>query len=315
MNYFIVDTSFQMLCAIEAREAMAKGQINRLFIEARGADEGRALNLEQILALNDGAWSSIDISKFPRYPGAKRSIVRLTNLLRLRIRYGKADLCFAGTFREKWVRRIARILSNGRLVRLDDGISSLPAIKTLRSAGSPITTHPLAFSMFHNLNDGPSIAANTFSNLRGKAISAEIDSELGWIIGGAYSESGIMPEAREIAIISKLIQASGRKRILYCPHRADLPQKLDLVKRLGIEVADLGPTFEMRLLQSSVRPAWIGGIASTALLMSRLLMPNLTVAAIRLQSPMTGTLNAFEEQAQVMGIVLIPEESGTSAAQ
>lgn len=308
MNYFIVDTSFQMLCAIEAREAMAHGQVNRLLIEARGANEGRELNLEQIIALDDGKWASIDISAYPRYRGFRRSLARLWELLRIRRKYGRADCCISGLYSNVWAKRIAHILSGDRLIRLDDGTATITELQALRADGLHKYRFPVAFSIFYKPGDAPAIQQNTFKVLRGHAVEGYIDPTLVWLVGGAYAEAGLLEIEREVSILQSLASSARDRSVLYLPHRADREEKLARLGALGIRVAAFGPTFETRLLSSKNRPARICGIASTALLTGRLLSPESTVCAVRLSPTPNRAYDVFADQAETMGLIVLTED-------
>lgn len=307
MNYFIVDTSFHMLAAIEARDVLARSQVNRLVVEARGATQGRALNLQQILALDDGKWDSIDVCRFPRHAGIRRSTVRLWRMLRIRLRHGSAETCYIATLSESWARRFARVLGSTRTIRLDDGTASIRPIQLLRDLGLDQTPQPRAFSMFHRPGDGPGIVANRFARLKSRASEGSVDPTLVWMIGGAYTEALVLSRERELSIFSRLHSLSDGANCIYLPHRADSSQKLDQIGALGITVAPPGPTFETRLLEAAKRPGWICGIGSTALLTSKLLFPDIRVSAVRLLPSPNRDYDAIYDQAGVMGIELIQE--------
>lgn len=314
LNYFVVDTAFQQLCAIEAREALALGELNRLVIEARGGAEGRELNLKQILALDDGGWESVDVLVFPRSKGPRRSIFRLLKLLKIRFKYGRGDKLFAGTLSSSWVRRIAGLLGVRKVVRLDDGSASIPFVRKFRLKSDDAPRNDYLFTVFHRDDDEADIIRNDFNTLKRSAVSGStIDDALVWLVGGAYAEARFLTLERELEIFRKLVAKSRSARIIYFPHRADRASKLDLIAAMGVNIAPEGNTFERRLLDEKQLPSRICGIASTALIMARILKPNITVCAVSLDPAPNKAYSDIMDEARFMGVEILDELSGSQS--
>lgn len=314
LNYFVVDTAFQHLCAIEARRVMACGELNRLVVEARGGSEGRELNLKQILALVDDGWDSVDVLVYPRSKGPRRSVVRWVNLLTIRLKYGRGDRLFAGTLSTSWVRRIARIFGANRVVRLDDGTASISLVREFRLNSDASPRGWSVFTIFRRATDGTNIIRNDFETLKRSAVSgSEVDDGLVWLVGGGYTEAGLLTLEREIEILKKLVAESRNARIFYFPHRADELRKLNMISELGVTIALEGNTFERRLLDETLLPGRIYGIASTALIMARLLVPNIKIYAVRLDPPPKKIYTEIVEELRVMGIEILEESSSMSS--
>ena len=309
MNFFVVDTAFQMICAIEARDVFSKGQKNRLVIEARGAREGREGNLNQILRLVDADWNSVDISTYPRGKGVKRSAARLLSLLKFRYKYGSAKTLYIGTNSSSWVKRISLILGSQSIVRLDDGTATIELAHEARSSN---TAPPWSlFTIFYRSGDSAHIKHNKLEWLRStKNKQFKVDPNLSWIIGGAYSEAKLLTLEREIEILKTLIvSCRDKKRIVYLPHRSDEDHKLKMIKNLGVDIDAQEAAFENRLLSNAILPSKILGISSTALFTAKILTPSIDIYAVKLEPPPKAIYQKIAEEAESIGIKVLNESA------
>lgn len=308
MNYFVVDSAFQMLCAIEARDRLAPGERNILVVEARGAAEGREANRDQILALDDGGWAGVEVLVFPRFRGPRRSATRLMNLARLIARHGRAARVFIGTYSGDWARRTARILGR-HMVRIDDGIGSLTIVEDLRRTGGGTGPEPVLFTLFQRDGDGPGIVRNEFATLRASATPGQWrDPGLTWLLGGAYAEAKVLSLADELALFAFLARRHAGTERIYLPHRADAPAKLARIAAMGVAVMPQGLALESRLLREQRLPARVAGVISTVLFTTRRLQPEIVVEAVHIESPARDWLPMAYRLAGEFGITVLEQD-------
>lgn len=281
-DYYVVDTAFQLLCAIEARAEFGTGRESHLVIDARGGADGRERNLDQMRALIDADWHSVSYNIYPRKKGARRSLVRFRAALATRLRHGRAARLFCGIASDKWVRLYGRLYGAAQVIRTDDGTATIFALRDLRARAWAPDAPLEAYSIFAHSGDPGVIRQNPLRRLSARRRTDQrITAGLVWLIGGAYSETAVLSAEDELHLFTAIRNRYAGHVLQYLPHRDDSDEKLARLRDMGLSIAAHGPNLETRLLEASELPAEIAGIASTALFTARLLQPDLRVCALR----------------------------------
>lgn len=325
-NLFLVESPLQALVAVELSlkfEDQTSGIIYNL-----SRDPARERQDEQIISVIElGVWKYKELYKRPKTKGIFWHIDFKKEISRLKFCFeGNVEKLFFGEFRSQWM-HIARLaISPDKYILMDDGAATLIAksryidqgifypenlwkkssyakrlVRSLiyRGLFNPKQRcRPVSFASAF-LKDQSEFTVD-FSYIRSKRINL-IKSNSGVVLprkafffGSKYSEAGIITCNYELYFISQVIGFYKNKGLdlVYCAHRAESEEKLDLIRALG-SVKVLRPDLpaELFLLECDKEVAEIGAAYSSVINSLGLVFPEKPIISFRLNNEDVNPIN------------------------
>lgn len=293
-NLFIIESPFQLVNAIEAREKFKVDDkhAHLLIISATGAS-----TYNQILKVLDYySWSNFHIIQFQIE--SKGSIyfntintIRKVKRLYKNIRFQQA---FIGDVRSHFSRAVLNYIDKERIYVLDDGNASIlfinntlnrdhkqktsrnrisQAIYSLFDIDVSISKNIIFFTQYYKLFEDKEhsfeVIPNQFSFLREALSKKKICKEI-LFLGNNTPELKYIDQEVYLKKLSQAFDFLFNKypdvQIYYVPHRREDSKKIELIHaNFGVEIKQFEMPFELALITSKSLPIVICSFFSTAL--------------------------------------------------
>jgi len=282
MSLFIIESPFQLLCAIEAKEHF-KTLNNTLII----LDTGEKNNLLQIKnLLNLSHWNIVNIIPF-----SSNKLITFLKSIQLVHKFKKNKLhnLFIGEFRSEtmWlfvtnVKYVnSYLLDDGshtihlqnntfnNLLQYNKGINSVKKylLKIMFLNGLDRTVMNL-FTIydFENKYLNQNIIKNNFNFINTKIDEKFNSNQNIYFIGSNMVENDMLDEDYFFDILKKILKYYGtNKPIIYIPHRREQEYKLKKIEELDVQIKLIDVPIEIYFLLNQIKPNHIASFASTAL--------------------------------------------------
>lgn len=205
-----------------------------------------------------------------------------------------AEKLFIGDFRFDWMSYARCAIRPARTILLDDGAATVTVHERYFQRGiywpetnhkglkglvkkllytpyydSHIASTPIDVFTCYNLRPSRSqvIIKNEYSLLKKKTLRSAVKNHQAFYLGSKYSEAKIMSLANELFFLKLCFEFYLRRNVnvSYIPHRDDSPEKLDAIKKLGVEIRHLGVPAEIYFSTTTEMPLYVGGAYTSAL--------------------------------------------------
>ena len=278
-NTFIVNSPFQLLCAVEARSVLCTGQLNHLIILRM--ERIGSLGHRQFLNIIDSNWHSVTFIDFENKRGIARHLQKLRLFAQL-AKPRKPARIFIGNGRLAWLRTISQFVTHN-IVELDDGAASIRILSDARQKAVKISSSKLThFSLFSDEADEPWAKKNTLSVLaQFRSLLPRSDGTEVYAVGQKLSEESFLSLDSELIAWRAFSDRFPGRVIVYIPHRGDSSQKIARIKDLGFCVRDISLPLEQHLATVSEAPAAIGSFFSTTLFTTKHIDPSIQRVSLR----------------------------------
>ena len=246
-NLYLVESPFQLISAIEARETFGKGTILIRYSGLKNND----LQLKKIIEFYNlsNIWElKINVNK---------TILDYLKIAFFKIKPFNYNKLFLGNLESGFLNIITKKFKQKDIILLDDGAKSI-----YLQASFDSSNFYNFFTMF-NLKSLPNqkIEINNFKYLKSKIHNNNLSDDI-IFIGAKLSEIGLIKEDYYLDILSKLLKKY--KNIIYIPHREESFDKLAKIEKMGIKIKYLNLPIE--LIGTQTIPKKVISFYSTALI-------------------------------------------------
>ena len=291
-NVFIVNSPFQVLCAIEAREVFCKGALNILVVLLMDA-EG-TLGDTQLRSLTADGWGDVLYVPYGSKKGLRRELAKPAIVAQILARHGRVQRVFVGNGRLTWLLAAGRLIGDTTL-QLDDGAASIRILSSRAAEPPAAAPGTQFFSIFALPEHAPWAQRNTLSTLREARRSRPFtQGSHALLVGQKLSEDGQITLSEELFLWKTYMDQSKASLFRYIPHRGDSTQKLTALQSMGVEIVNPPVPFELFLVRVTEIPAAIASFYSTTLFTSAMLLPGVATHAIQFAQRNTAPARAEE---------------------
>lgn len=296
MNFFIVESPFQLLSAIEANNYYSNEE--NILIIKYAPEKSNSKNNEQLKLLKSLIiWSKIiEIENSSSFLMANLKLV--FQIKEIQNKFTHIDKIFIGEYRSWFMRQYFNILNPISCFALDDGNmtielqkSYIPTgkyyeIKTWKSVLKRLL-HKLILLFFKSkqvknrldinlftcfdlkpYSEKQTLIKHSFEYLKKQNKSKEVLKNVVYFFGGNLSETGVISEENEIRELIEIQKYYVEKNIklIYLPHRRESIKKLDyLENELNIEFRYSTYPAEVEFIIMDALPQYLASFMSTAL--------------------------------------------------
>lgn len=291
-NLFIVESPFQLLSAIEARN-MYTEDFCVLIIKY---DAKNKISNKQMFSLKNFIYWDNIIEIKPLFFNQEAKISLFILLLKNALSKNNYYRIFIGEFRSIWMRSFINTLNPKEHFVLDDGNVIIELQKKYLSMGSyPHTSKwddllwkcgrliisvlhinyskNSEFDLFTCFNIIPNsqkqkVLKHNFEYLKLNSQNKEIKKHTVYFFGGNLSETGIISEDEEISLLNKIIKyyRTNNYTFIYIPHRRENVKKIKRINDcLGSKILRFKYPAEYEFIISKSHPEIISSFFSTAL--------------------------------------------------
>lgn len=261
MALFLVESPFQLLCALEAEDHFKFSEsyfLIRLSGEKRNDEQLLRLSNEflkeknyKILFIRSKKKSLKDYARFFLYKGF--FFVRLL----------RAEKIFVGNIESRFLNYLIKGISKNKIILLDDGAKTL--IIHTKYADNKCYNLFTIYDLMPYKNQ--KIYKNQFLRLKRNFSNYEVETEV-LFLGTKLTELGFVTHQQYISYLKKIVDYFDTKKIIYIPHRGEDINKL---KTLQTEIPQLSITklnfpVELYGLNFFKKPSIVASFYSTALL-------------------------------------------------
>ena len=293
-NLFIVESPLQALVAVEL-SLQFTGQKNGVISRLSG--KGRERNNEQICkVLEWGNWSFKDTVEFSSKGGILWHLDARRYILQIKERFrNEVGNLFLGEFRSQWMHSVRSVIDPESTILMDDGAVIVAVNKKYlkngifyprdifhdtRNIKSKIKNLFFLGLLEDQVLSKPLLTASAFLEddadylidfsgvLKNKKYDCVGSGKIAYFFGSKYSEAGILSRDYELNFISRIREyyESRDLKFLYCAHRDESFEKLDLLKLVhGVNVVLPDLPAELFLLENSEMIGAIGAAYSSVI--------------------------------------------------
>ncbi len=291
-NLFIVETPFQLMSAIEAKNYF-NATLNDLLIYYSLSVRNNA-QIDNLLTLSN--WDRIIRVKSIKQP--KLSLIRnLFVLKKMQVENDAYDKIFIGEFRNGIFRLFLCTLAHNDQYLLDDGTATIEIQNDYLTGKINYVNesfrYKLILSFFsyksHCINkinlftcfdlkphDDQKIVKNKFSTLRKLASEdVKICSNDVYFLGGDYLEKNYVSENYYLETLKKIRQYYGDNKIIYIPHRGEDEKNILKIMQIdGFAIERFSNIAEVEFVLRNIYPRIIASFCSTALYTLQIIFQN-----------------------------------------
>jgi hypothetical protein len=258
-NILIVESPFQVICAVEAIKYYELGDDFQLVTRLTGTSADRQLiSTVKFYNIDEARVHYIRVSLKKGFLDA----IKITYWL-VFFSFKKIDTIFVGNYDSKFINFILRGVNEHKKILLDDGI------KTLTWVANKKYIDYVWFSCFNIEGHGLlKVDKNGFKYLKG-LVEERCDSEFDFFIGSPIVEVGLLNLSVYISVIKSVIKNNGCRRLIYIAHRRESEEKIEELRPF-IDVLCLDYPIELFCAKNS-KPKKFYSLYSTALITLKLL--------------------------------------------
>jgi len=320
INIYLVESPFQLLSAIEAKEYFKS--FDSLLIIKNVLDNKSNELMEKLISFT--TWDKI--IKINYTIATIVDFHFLYNICKLKKKKQKIEYIFVGFPRTRGFQWFCEKLNSRKCFILDDGTHTIELQKNFFLYGNYLqgkdrldkkidknlvrhsknllkifiikyffglkNTRNIKYNLFtcYNLEviPGQQIVQHSFEYIKSKISSFTFYKDTVYFYGTPLSETGILQLNVEINLLKKIIYfyKKKKKRLLYIPHRIDSIMKVRLIEKEGIEVKKFSFIAEIEPIMSQTLSSEIASFFSTVLYTLPKIYPYDNVTSFMLQEDM-----------------------------
>lgn len=281
-NLFLVESPFQLACAIEAANKFGSGDVI-VRVNSREENQFKELLLfsheifNSVIVINNSLSSSYQLIKF---------LIKLNWMLK-NINY---EFCFFGEFRSPWMRAIAQKYERRYLI--DDGFATINALEVIKGHKKDIKFSKVAKCIYsivglntkldsktflYSIYDDPLIKArNHFDYLKSKSVFNSQSKPIDVVIGSGIVDIDLLDETYYLSKLKELLSLSDRD-LFYIPHRNESNEVIKKVEYCGLKIMKLDKPIELSVIMGEVNLRVVYGFFSTVLISLNVISPKVKV--------------------------------------
>lgn len=279
-NIFLINSPFQLLCAIEVISAF-NCQNNVLVVFNKG--KGETFNqISIVLEKYRSRFNHVEIidRELESVSGWLDGFKKMEKLVN---HYPVVKRVFAGDYRSGLVRHFTNSVKSKEVILIDDGFAIINTNKKLNEGsvynfkdyikyifakgGYDFKSKKeiIYFSIFDKYLDAQKVYTNYFNSLIDE--QEWIDENSIYWLGSAIVEDKIVKEEYYFEKIGECLNTIRDDReVIYFPHRRENKDKLQgIVDRFGLKIKNPNLPIELYVLESKIRPEIVISFFSTAL--------------------------------------------------
>ncbi len=300
INIYLVESPFQLLSAIEAKEYYKK--FYSLLIIKNIANYKNNILMEKMLSLSK--WDKVVKIDY-KLPPVIIDFQFLYQIKKLKKREEQINAIFVGYPQTRAFQWFCEKLNVNKCFILDDGIYTLELQRKFFSRGNYLQTSDIldknieksfikrsknflklfainyifglkeskkfTYNLFtcYNLKAHPNqiVVSHKFNFIKSKNSFFKFNKNIIYFYGSPLSEIKIVKFDTEIYMLEKILSfyLEKGKKLFYIPHRGDSEKKLFYIKKIGIEIKEFDSVAEIEPIISKNIPSGIASFFSTAL--------------------------------------------------
>lgn len=295
-NLFVVESPFQLLSAMEARNYFSN-EHSTLIIKYSGFAHR---NNDAQIRMVSGLDTFDEVIEIRPFSGVLEANLRLMMLLRKLIKQDqKFTKIFLGEYRSWYQRKFLKLPGFPEGYILDDGSSTIVLQRDHLSKGTPYflstglrrkiqslyyglisillkdsaedfagVVHLFTCFDLQPVNERQKVIRHTFPFIKAHSRAKKVAASSIYFFGSPLSERRIISREQELALLGKIAAyyTHAGRELIYVTHRGESHEKLQQIRmQCGMEITTFGKPAEIQFLLMDVLPAGIASFVSTAL--------------------------------------------------
>jgi hypothetical protein len=307
-NFFFVETPFQLLSAMEAKEYFEDNE-NILLIKYSYHRDNNNNQIDRLLPLTN--WDRIIKLKFNIITKIIKVNI-LSTLKRLMLEKIKFDRIFLGVYASGYQRLFTSNLMKNEVYVIDDGTVTLELQKNYLSQynsndfSTNVNKTNIQNKLLHifGFKTIPKEKINIFScfdilphpgqliikhdflfckNLINNSSSNKNKNGVVYFLGQAFAEKQYFEFSYYINLVRKIRKYYKDKSFIYVPHRAESRENICKIKNISdITIEQFSHPCELEFAIKNIRPHYISSFCSTALYTLRMIYPDASITSFKI---------------------------------